>query len=396
MMPVLFALFSNQTGITVILLNIQSISIQKIKHEFSKEPILLSSFLLALFSMFFVPPSKDYFSYIDFKTLSCLFCLMASVVGLQREGILEKVSLLVCSRITNSRALTFFLVFASYFLSMLVTNDVALITVIPITLAILSACALDEWSAYIIVLQTIAANVGSSMTPFGNPQNLYLFSRFHMGIADFFTTMLPIGLVGGVLLALSCLLIAPKVLTPPAMPERTPARPKRILLYNALFLLSISSVFDWLPYQATLLLLLAVLIPFDKKVLAGVDYSLLATFFCIFIFVGNLGNIPPIHSFLSYFTQRSTMLSAILSSQFISNVPAAILLSGFTQESHKLLLGVNIGGLGTLIASMASVISYKFYVAVYKEGTQRFLKLFTAVNLLFLILLSLFEYIWLR
>ncbi|WP_159450377.1 SLC13 family permease [Clostridium merdae] len=368
----------------------------KTKHWFAKEPILLSSFLLAIFSIVLVPPSKDYLGYIDFKTLSCLFCLMASVVGLQREGILEKISLLVCSRITNSRALTFFLVFASYFLSMLVTNDVALITVIPITLAILSACALDEWSAYIVVLQTIAANVGSAMTPFGNPQNLYLFSRFHMGVADFFMTMLPIGLVGGVLLAFSCLLITPKVLTPPAMPERTPARPKRILLYNALFLLSASSVFDWLPYQATLLLVLAVLIPIDKKVLAGVDYSLLATFFCIFVFVGNLGNIPPVHSFLSYFTQRSTMLSAILSSQFISNVPAAILLSGFTQESHKLLIGVNIGGLGTLIASMASVISYKFYVAVYKEGTQRFLKLFTAANLLFLMVLSLFEYVWQR
>lgn len=368
--------------------------LQRFKIFFWKEPILLVSILLAVLSMFAVPPSREYLSYIDFKTLSCLFCLMASVMGLKREGILEKISLLICSRMTSSRLLTFFLVFSCYLLSMLVTNDVALITMIPITLAILSACQLDEWSAYIIVLQTIAANVGSAMTPFGNPQNLYLFSRYHMELADFFITMLPMGLLGGGLLAISCLIVSPSQLQPPVIPKGKPPRTKRILLYVALFLLSAVSVFDWLPYQAVLLLLLAVLIPLDRKTLAGVDYSLLATFFSIFVFVGNLGNIAPIHGFLSSFTQKSTLLSAILTSQFISNVPAAILLSGFTQNAHKLLIGVNVGGLGTLIASMASVISYKFYVQVYPEGTRRYLKLFTVGNLLFLSILTLFSLFW--
>ncbi|WP_283610801.1 SLC13 family permease [Faecalispora anaeroviscerum] len=350
--------------------------------------------MFAVLSMLVVPPSTKYLSYIDFKTLSCLFCLMASILGLQAEGILEKASLLICSRISNSRVLTFFLVFACYFLSMLVTNDVALITIIPTTLAILSACELDEWSAYIVVLQTIAANVGSAMTPFGNPQNLYLFSRYQIGLADFFVSMLPVGLLGGLLLAAGCLLISPLPLQPPPIPEKNHPRPQKIVLYCMLFLLSVASVFNWLPYQATLLVLLAVLIPLDRKTLASVDYSLLATFFFIFVLVGNLGSIESVDTFLSCFTQNSTIFSAILTSQFISNVPAAILLSGFTEHARQLLIGVNIGGLGTLIASMASVISYKFYISIYQKSTGRYLKLFTVLNLVFLAVLTVFELVW--
>lgn len=364
--------------------------LHKIQNWFRAEPILILSTLFAMASMVWIPPTTAYFAYIDFKTLCCLFCLMASVMGLQREGILERMALSLCSRMTNSRVLTFFLVFACYVLSTLVTNDVALITIIPITLAILSACELGAWSAYIVVLQTIAANIGSAMTPFGNPQNLYLFTRYHFGLSDFFAAMLPIGLWGGILLAVSCFLIPLTPLKPLALQQAKPVQRKKLLLYCAFFFLSVAAVFDWLPYPIVTVILVAILIATDRKTLAKVDYSLLATFFLIFVFVGNLGNIPSVHAFLSSLTHQNTFLASVLSSQVISNVPAAILLSGFTDRAQQLLIGMNVGGLGTLIASMASVISYRIYTSTYKEGTLRYLKLFTFWNVLFLALMCAF------
>ncbi len=353
-----------------------------------KEPVLWISAALAVVSLFFSPPSAKYLSYIDFKTLACLFCLMTAVMGLQREGMLERISLLISSRVKQLRALALFLVFLCFFCSMLITNDVALIAIVPLTLGILGACGLSAWSAFIVVLQTIAANIGSSLTPFGNPQNLYLFSRYQIPLSDFILTTLPLVLSGGLLLAGSCLLIPVTPLSPPKMHIERPIKKRNALVFGLLFCLSVAAVLDLLPFWLVTAVVLAAAFAVDPPTLLKVDYSLLFTFVFIFLFVGNLGSLPAVHAFLSSITRDNTLLAGILTSQVTSNVPAALLLSGFTDRGKTLLLGVNIGGLGTLIASMASVISYKLYAGVHKSQTLKFFKLFTLWNVLFLAVLT--------
>jgi Na+/H+ antiporter NhaD/arsenite permease-like protein len=362
--------------------------VDKIIAFFKKEPVLCIAAALAAVSMLFVPPNAEYLGYIDFKTLACLFCLMASVKGLERGGALKYVSLAIAGRIKTLRALAFFLVFACFFFAMFVTNDVSLIAIIPIAFTILSVCGMESWSAFLVVLQTIAANIGSSLTPIGNPQNLYLFTRYEMPLGEFLWTMLPIVAVGGFLLALSCLFIPNLKLSKTETHSGEPIKKRGLVFYTALFILSVLTVFGFLPYWAAAAAVFLAVLLFDRKTLFAVDYSLLVTFVVIFLFVGNLARIEPIHAFLSSITEANTLLTSILTSQATSNVPAAILLSGFTDNAKELLAGVNIGGLGTLIASMASVISYKMYASVHKGQTGRYMLLFSLWNLAFLALLT--------
>ncbi len=361
---------------------------RKARSFIKKEPVLIIAAALAIISAFFVPPDTEYIEYIDTKTLACLFCLMASVKGLERGGLLERLALSLSGRLRQTRALAVFLVFACYFSSMMITNDVALIAIVPVTFSILSACGCEGWSALIVVLQTIGANIGSGLTPVGNPQNLYLFTHYGMDTSGFFATMLPITAAGGVMLLLCCLLVPASPITPDTRKKLPPARRGHAAVYTALFLFSVASVFGLLPYPVVTAGVAAVILLVDRRVLAHVDYSLLATFVVIFIFVGNIGRIDFISAFLLDATRKSATLSAILTSQFTSNVPAAILLSGFTRDAHGLLAGVNIGGMGTLIASMASVISYKIFCGVHRGQSSRYIKLFTLLNLAFLAALT--------
>ena len=360
----------------------------KLKAVFKREPVLSIAAVLAVVSMFFVPPDAEYISYIDLKTLGCLFCLMASVKGMEREGLLRRISLAIAGRLKNLRVLAFFLVFACFFFSMFITNDVALIAIIPITFTILSVCGMVSWSAFLVVLQTVAANIGSSLTPIGNPQNLFLFTHYEIPLSEFFMVMLPIVGAGGIHLGASCLLFPalPLCQSEPFSPQ--PLTKQKIVLYAVLFLLSVAAVFGFVPYWAATAAIFFVLLAADRRTLFTVDYSLLLTFVVIFVFVGNLARIEPIHAFLSRITKANTLLTAIFTSQFTSNVPAAILLSGFTDRAKELLAGVNIGGMGTLIASMASVISYKMYASVHKGHTGRYMLLFTLWNVVFLAVLT--------
>ena len=336
----------------------------------------------------FVSPDAEYLGYIDFKTLACLFCLMVSVKGLERNGALNRVSLAITGRLKTLRTLAFSLVFACFFFAMFVTNDVSLIAIIPIAFTMLSACGMESWSAFLIVLLSIAANIGSSLTPIGNPQNLYLFTRYEIPLGEFLWTMLPIVAAGGALLALSCLFIPNLELNKAETRLEEPLRKSGVVFYAALFLLSVLTVFGFVPYWAAAAAVFLAVLNFDRKTLFTVDYSLLLTFVAIFLFVGNLARIEPIRAFLSRITGTNTLLTAILTSQATSNVPAAILLSGFTDNAKELLAGVNIGGLGTLIASMASVISYKIYASVHKGQTGRYMLLFSLWNPAFLVLLT--------
>lgn len=355
-----------------------------------KEPVLIFAAVLAFVSMFFIQPDAKYIHYIDFKTLFCLLCLMISIKGIERAGLLYTLSLKLTARTKSLRALMFLLVFICFFASMFITNDVALLALVPITLSVLSLCGLGGWSATIIVLQTLAANIGSGLTPIGNPQNLFLFMRYNFTPGGFLLKTLPFVLFGGFLLAMSCLFIPNQAIQ--SKVDTVPPVDKKLLIASvALFLLSVTVVFGFVPYWIATVIVVAVMAVIDHRTLLTVDYSLLFTFLAIFILVGNIARIEAINNYISGWTQKDTLLTAVVSSQFISNVPAAVMLYGFTNNASELLVGVNIGGIGTLIASMASVISYKLYAGVYKQSIFHFLKVFTLFNALFLILIFIFQ-----
>lgn len=363
--------------------------IQQIKLFIQKEPILTVATILSLATIFIVPPDIAYMQYIDLKTLLCLLGLMIALKGIEREGFIAIVSVKLLSRLGNLRVLTVFFVFTCFCASMLMTNDVALIAFVPIVLAILSVCGKLEYAAFIIVLQTLAANIGSSLTPIGNPQNLFLFVRYKFGLVQFIVTMMPFVLFGGVLLALSCLLL-PKLPIRQEPPAPYKVRRKVVTAYSMMFGLAVAAVFGALSYWISTIVIVVVTFFVDKRTLAKVDYNLLLTFAIIFVFVGNIARIEWINGLISGWVKTDTMLTAIFTSQFTSNVPAAVMLSGFTDDADGLLLGVNVGGVGTLIASMASVISYKLYITAFTNGAKRFLLVFTALNSLFLCLSILF------
>lgn len=355
-----------------------------------KEPVLTAASILALISVFFVPPDSAYLQYIDFKTLLCLFCLMTALKGIEREGLLNAISAKLSSEMRDLKPLIFLLVFSCFFASMLMTNDVALIALIPITLSVLSLCGQERHTALIVVLQTIAANIGSSLTPIGNPQNLYLFTRYEFGLLSFLKVTFPFVLFGGILLALVCFFIPRSPIS--QVKSTVPViRRKPVITYGAMFLLAVAAVLRLVPYQAAALIILAATAILDRRTLYQVDYFLLLTFAAIFIFVGNLARIDWVFQAVSELVRKNALGTAVLLSQFISNVPAAVMLSGFTDNASSLLTGVNVGGMGTLIASMASVISYKLYAVAFPKKTVLFLGIFTALNLLFLIALLLFE-----
>lgn len=365
------------------------LTIRQITSLIRREPVLAAAGLLAFATLFIVPPDAVYREYIDTKTLLCLLGLMIALKGIEREGLIAIVSAKLSSRLGNLRVLTFFLVFTCFFASMLMTNDVALIALVPISLAVLSVCGQLPYAAYIIVLQTLAANIGSSLTPIGNPQNLFLFVRYGFEPVRFLLTMLPFVVFGGVLLAVSCLFLPnlPIRQEPSAAP---PVRGKAAVAYGLMFCLAVAAVFGVLPYWISVAVIVAATFFVDKRTLLKVDYSLLLTFIAIFVFVGNIARIEWLGSLISGWVQRDTMLTALATSQMISNVPATVMLSGFTDNAVGLLIGVNVGGMGTLIASMASVISYKLYVIAFPNGTRRYMMLFTVMNVLFLALTLVF------
>lgn len=364
---------------------------KKIKDLLLAEAVLILSAFAAVLTMFFVPPSKGYIDYIDFRTLSLLFCLMLTISGLKEEGLFNTLARRITTRLKNSRTLCLALTLMCFFSSMFITNDVALITFIPFTIVIYTASGLQKSLIYTIVVETVAANLGSMLTPVGNPQNLYLYSYYHIGPVEFFQIMLPISFVG-LLLTVGASLICKKQ---PALTFANEAagtlRPGRLAVYALLFLLCLLSVFYVVDYRIMLAIVVLAVAFADRRLLLKADYGLLLTFVCFFIFVGNVERIDTIHKALSAVLDSRELLAGILLSQVISNVPAAVLLSGFTERYSDLLLGVNIGGLGTLVASLASLISFKFYIRTEQAKPLSYLGKFTAVNLALLVPLLLFS-----
>lgn len=378
---------------------------QRVKIFVKKEAVLCIALVLAGISALFVPPDMAYIEYIDFRTLAILFCLMSVMAGLKKAGVFAWVAQGLLKKVRSSRSLIIILMLLCFFFSMLITNDVALITFVPFTFIVLALLGEQQKRRLVlpvVAMQTVAANLGSMMTPIGNPQNLYLYGKAGISIGSFLALMFPYTVFSLVLLVAwafwqggkDTLYINEVSLGAQAESQIKPkAVLLSILIYLSLFVICLLSVGHILPWQMVFAIVLVVVFMMDRQVLTQVDYALLFTFIGFFIFIGNVGRIPVFRDFLQEMLTSKEVYTSVIASQVISNVPAALLLSGFTENYTGLIVGTNLGGLGTLIASMASLISYK-YIAKEEEGHKgEYLKLFTVSNLCFLAALMLLHII---
>lgn len=365
--------------------------IKKIKEFIAKETVLCVAAACAILTMFIIPPDQEYLHYIDFRVLCLLLCLMAVVAGLKAIGTFQWLTYQLLRRISSGRILGLTLVLLPFFCSMFVTNDVALIVFIPFTLMLLEQLGCRSSIIPVTVFQTIAANLGSMATPVGNPQNLYLYAFYNMSIGDFFSVTLPLTAVSLIILSAASLLLLPGNLPEQNLEKADIRSTQQMMIYLALFVLCLLTVFRVIPYPVTTAITVAVLLLTNCKLLKEIDYMLLLTFVCFFTVSENLGRIDAVREFLQQLLQRNALLTAVGTSQVISNVPAAVVLSAFTDQWNQMLAGVNIGGLGTPIASLASLITLKFYMAWPESKIARFLGFFTTANLAGLAVLLLFS-----
>ena len=352
-----------------------------------KEVVLSVSFLAALISSFFVPPDAAWAGYIDWRTLALLYCLMVVVAGLRKAGTFARLAHVLCRRTGTVRALSTVLIALSFFSSMFITNDVALLTFVPFAVAVLGMANETRSLTLVVVLQAAAANLGSMLLPVGNPQNLYIHSHFSLSLNEFLRTTLPVWLVSLVLIALLCLLI-PRRKTEVFLGEMPILHKRSLAVYLALFAVCLMVVFRLIVWPIMLAVILLVLAFYDRSILKSADFMLLLTFVCFFVFAGNMARIEAVNTLLRTILSGHEFWVTLLLSQVISNVPATLLLSGFTDAAHALLLGADIGGLGTPIASLASLIALRLYSHAEGSRTGHFLAVFTLVNLGLLIVLA--------
>lgn len=388
-----------------------------------REPVLLVALALAIVSSFFVPFSVPMLvRSVDWKVLGCLASLMLVVAGLRKQRVFSRLADALLQKVHGTRKIGFSLVFLTFFLSMAITNDVALITFVPFTMAVYGSNGTPRAILPVVVLQTVAANIGSALTPVGNPQNLYIYSRYGFSAGTFFVTMLPFTIVGAALLAV-CLWLMPQSrdgVADSVVGGGAAARdgnndglaqrcdlPRNgdgglapegvcsvasIVRYCVLFVVSLCAVFSAIPWYIAVCIVAVATLP-DRELFGRIDWSLLLTFIGFFVFIGNLSSMDGLAAWFSRLLDGHVFETSLLASQIISNVPATLLLSRFTEDGIQLLLGVNAGGCGTLIASLASVISYKYYAGFHAghagmvPGVGRYLIVFTAVNLLFVVAL---------
>ncbi|MBQ4105678.1 MAG: citrate transporter [Clostridia bacterium] len=352
-----------------------------------KNAVMCIAFAAASVTTIFVPVDKEYLGYFDFKTLTCLFCVLAVVCALKNIRFFYTIAEKIVICFKNARMCVLALVYITFLGSMLIANDMALLTFLPLGYFVLSATDKRKYMAVTFILQNIAANLGGMLTPFGNPQNLYLYSKFSIPNMEFIEIMLTPFLISVVLITLCCIIfVKPEPLEIESSNKKLPLG--RTILYLCLFALSIAIVFRGIPYWIGLVVIPLVLLFADRDALKKVDYPLLLTFVFFFVFAGNMARIELVRDVFSYLMDKSTLLFSVLSCQIISNVPSAILLSQFTDNYRELLLGVNIGGVGTLIASLASLITFREYTRHNPDKTSKYIKQFSAFNFAFLIILT--------
>lgn len=358
-----------------------------VREFIKKNTVMVIALTAAVITSLIIPVDKEYLGYFDYKTLSCLFCVLAVVCALKNINFFYMLARRVVQLFKNARMAILALVYITFMGSMLIANDMALLTFLPLGYIVLTTTGKEKYMAFTFIMQNIAANLGGMLTPFGNPQNLYLYSAYNIPNAEFMKIMTPPFVVSVLLITVCCLIfVKPEPLK--IDDERILLNPKKTVLYLLLFALSILIVFREIPYQAGLIIIPAVLLFADRKALKAVDYPLLLTFVFFFVFAGNMARIETVRSVFSALLDRSTLLFSILSCQFISNVPSAILLSQFTGNYADLLVGVNIGGVGTLIASLASLITFREYVRHNPGKVKYYIGMFSLYNFGFLIILT--------
>ena len=351
--------------------------------------MLTIAFLAAVITCFFVPVDKEYLGYFDYKTLTCLFCVLCVVCALKNINFFYVLARKIVELFRNARLAVLALVYITFIGSMLIANDMALLTFLPLGYFVLHTTKKEKYMAFTFIMQNIAANLGGMLTPFGNPQNLYLYSKFNIPTGEFTLIMLPPFLLSVALITVCCLVFvkAEKLLLPS---KKIYLSPKRTGVYLLLFALSILIVFRGIPYWIGLIIIPAAIAVLDYKALKMVDYGLLFTFVFFFIFSGNMARIEAVRELFSGLLEKNTLIVSTLSCQVISNVPSAILLSQFTENYADLLVGVNIGGTGTLIASLASLITFREYNRVCPGRTLKYVGEFSLFNFSFLIILTTF------
>lgn len=359
---------------------------------FKKDLVFTISFVLAFVSCFFQTPKIEY---LNFPVLISLLNLMLAIKALEELRVLDKFAISILNKCRNSKMVSAILILLCFFSSMIVTNDVALLTFVPLTLVISRKTNMPMMET--IILQTIAANIGSSLTPMGNPQNLFIYSYYGLTPVPFFMTVLLLAILGIISLYFFMRKLVKKELKVEISPIQITDF-KETLVWSMILVIIIASIFGMIQYQVAFIITLMTVVILNRKLLFKIDYLLLLTFICFFIFVGNLSNTNAVHTLAitSLKDSASIYFNSILLSQLISNVPASILLAEFTSNWKPLLLGVNIGGLGTIIASMASVISYKMYIQSYPTQAKKYLLKFSIYNFSFLALLTLIPYVILK
>mgnify|MGYP001124227258 FL=1 len=367
----------------------------RIKKILQQETVLTAAFVLAVVSALIVPPDEAYLGYIDWNTLLLLFSLMAVMAGFQKLGIFKAVGRRLLSKTRDTRQLLLVLVFLPFFFSMLITNDVALITFVPFAIIVLRLSQQEKLLVPLVVLRTRSANLGSMLTPMGNPQNLYLYAKSGISLTAFLQLMLPYTIASGLCLSAGILMIKKEALNPLALTADSFSKESaqgestlpKFICYSVGFLLCLLCVAKLLAPIIAAAIILFFLLLTDSALLKKIDYSLLGTFVCFFVFIGNMGRIERFCTLLARLLTGHERIVAVLSSQIISNVPAALLLSGFTDKYPLLIVGTNLGGLGTLIASMASLISYKQVAREYPALKGKYFGSFTLANLVMLAVL---------
>lgn len=356
-------------------------------YRFSRKNIVMViAFLAALVTCFAVPPDKEYIGYIDFKTIACLFGVLAVVRALRNLRFFYKIASGIVKKFKTTRRAILALVYITFIGSMLIANDMALLTFLPLGYYVLRTTGKEEHMAFTFIMQNIAANLGGMLTPFGNPQNLFLYTRFEIPAGEFMAIMAPPFIISIVLITACCAFVEGGELE--IVDDEIVLPFGKTVVYLLLFALSIMMVFRGVPYHLGAIVIAVSIFFMDKYALKKVDYPLLLTFVFFFIFAGNMGRIDAVREFFGFLLEKDTLAVSILSCQVISNVPSAILLSQFTENYRELLWGVNIGGAGTLIASLASLITLREYTKRNKGQTKAYIIKFTAYNFMFVFVLT--------
>lgn len=348
--------------------------------------VMVIAFAAAVITCIVVPIDKEYAGYFDFKTLTCLFCVLVVVCALRNINFFYLLARSIVQKFRTAKMSILVLIYITFIGSMLIANDMALLTFLPLGYFVLTETKKEKYMAFTFIMQNIAANLGGMLTPFGNPQNLYLYSKFNIPTSEFMHIMLlPFILSVGMITACCLIFVKNEKLELKNRKMRTD--PKKTVLYLLLFALAIAIVFKGVPYIIGAIIIAAVLIFADHGALKDVDYPLLLTFVFFFVFAGNMARIDSVRNIFAYLLEKNTLVVSVASCQIISNVPSAILLSQFTSNYRDLLIGVNIGGAGTLIASLASLITFREYVKHNPRKTGEYIAKFSAFNFGFLIVL---------